>query len=266
LKNQFKAGNGKTTTADFAKRKREGLRIPTLSLYDAVIAKIANSCGVDLLLVGDSLGMTVLGYKNTIPVTVDDVLRHAAAVRRGAETAFVVADMPFMSYQISPEQAMKNAARFLQEAGSDGVKIEGGKAMACTIKRLVNAGVPVMAHIGLLPQNILIAGGYKKRGKTDSDRKELLEDAKVVEDAGAFSVVLECIEDEAAAQITQTLAIPTIGIGSGNSCDGQIQVINDILGLFTDFIPKHAKPYLSLSSDIKNALSSYVSDVLNRNF
>jgi 3-methyl-2-oxobutanoate hydroxymethyltransferase len=258
LKNNDK--NRKPTAIDFIARKKQGIKIPSLSLYDAPTAKFAVECGIDLLLVGDSLGMTMLGYENTIPVRLEDVLMHAAAVRRGAESAFVVADMPFMTYQISPEKAMENAARFLQTAGSDGVKLEGGVKMAKTAARLVGAGVPVMGHIGLLPQNVLTEGGYRKVGKNQDERRCLLDDAKSIEDAGAFCIILECIEDETAAIISESLNIPAIGIGSGKSCDGQIQVVTDILGI-SDFIPKHAKTYLNLADEIKKAFSRYASDV-----
>ncbi len=253
----------KPSSIDFAKRKANGIKIPSLSLYDCPTAKIAIECGIDLLLVGDSLGMTVLGFENTIPVTVEDVLRHSAAVRRGAPDAFVVADMPFMSYQISIDKAMENAARFLRESGCDGVKIEGGKLMSQTISRLVSAGVPVMAHIGLLPQNILTGGGYRKVGKTSAEAEELIADAKAVEESGAFCVVLECVEESLAKKISAKLKIPSIGIGSGDDCDGQIQVAHDVLGLLTDFIPKHAKRYANIAEEIKKAFTQYSSDILS---
>jgi len=249
------------TCFDFITRKAQGHKIASLSLYDTPTAKIAEDCGIDLLLVGDSLGMTVLGHKNTIPVTMDDMLRHSAAVRRGAEKSFIVADMPFMSYQTSVEDAMKNAARFLQESSCDAVKIEGGKDMAETIRRLVSAGIPVMAHIGLLPQKLLTSGGYRKIGSSVAESNDLLSDAKAVEDAGAFCVVLECVEDKLAGKISKKLKIPTIGIGSGELCDGQIQVVHDVLGLLEDFIPKHAKRYANLAKEIRRALSSYAADV-----
>ncbi len=252
----------KPSACEFARRKARGAKIPSLSLYDTPTAKIAASCGIDLLLVGDSLGMTVLGLKNTIPVKIEDVMRHSSAVRRGAPEAFVVADMPFMSYQTCPADAMRNAARFMQEADCDGVKIEGGVQMAETISRLVSAGVPVMAHIGLLPQRILTGCGYRKIGKNKEEERELLSDAKAVEKAGAFCVVLECVEDKVAEKITKSLRIPTIGIGSGDACDGQIQVAHDVLGLLPDFTPKHARRYANLAEEIQRAFTSYASDVI----
>jgi len=256
----------KPVSFDFIRRKGENKKIVALSLYDAIFAKFAYLAGIDLLLVGDSLGMTLLGMQNTLSVRLEDLLRHAAAVRRGAPYAYVIADMPFMTYQSSISDAMKNAAKFIQEASCDAVKIEGGKIMAPTIEKLVSAGIPVMAHIGLLPQKILTLGGYRKIGKTISERKELIEDAKAVEMAGAFSVVLECIEEETAGKITEILKIPTIGIGSGKHCDGQIQVAHDILGMNDDFIPKHSKRYVNLSEEIKKAFSIYYREVSENSF
>ncbi|HPO91750.1 MAG TPA: 3-methyl-2-oxobutanoate hydroxymethyltransferase [Victivallales bacterium] len=256
----------KPVSSDFIKRKTEGKKIAALSLYDALFAKFAYLAGIDLLLVGDSLGMTVLGMDNTLSVKLEDILRHASAVRRGAPYAYIVADMPFMTYQSSISDAMKNAAKFIQDASCDAVKIEGGKMAVPTIESLVSAGIPVMAHIGLLPQKILILGGYRKIGKTIEEKEELIEDAKAVEKAGAFSVILECVEEELAAKITEVLKIPTIGIGSGKNCDGQIQVAHDILGMNDDFIPKHAKKYINLSEEVKKVFSIYCKEVLENSF
>lgn len=248
------------------KMKREARKIVMLTAYDAPTAKLAEECGVELILVGDSLGMAVLGYRNTIPVTIEQSLHHCAAVKRGVTNSFVVGDMPFMTYQISPEQALSNAARYLQEAQVDGVKLEGGRRIAPTTERLVKAGVPVMGHIGLLPQNVKTAGGYRVIGRGDDEATRLLDDAKSLEDAGAFCMVLECIPAELAKRITESVSIPTIGIGAGPHCDGQVQVVNDLLGLFTDFQPKHAKRYADLTSEIRKAFSEYAAEVRDGKF
>lgn len=233
------AQDGKCSVCHLKKMKREGRKIVMITAYDAPTAKLAEECGADVILVGDSLGMAMLGYENTIPVTTEQMLHHCAAVRRGAKKSFVVGDMPFMSYQISEEQAMANAARYLQESMADGVKLEGGVSMAPTVKRLVQAGVPVMGHIGLLPQNVKTAGGYRVFGRKEDEASQLMADAKALEEAGAFCIVLECVPAELAKRITSSISIPAIGIGAGPECDGQVQVVNDILGLFSDFQPKH---------------------------
>ncbi|OGV48821.1 MAG: 3-methyl-2-oxobutanoate hydroxymethyltransferase [Lentisphaerae bacterium GWF2_52_8] len=251
----------KITVSHFRRQKEAGKKIVALTAYDAPTAALAEECGVELILIGDSLGMAVLGYSNTIPVTLEQILHHCAAARRGARRAFIVGDMPFMTYQISPEDALRNAGRLLQEAGADGVKLEGGERMAPTVERLVAAGVPVMGHIGLLPQNVLTSGGYRIAGRSEKEAEHLLLDAKAIQDAGAFCIVLEGMPAELSARITKSLAIPTIGIGGGPSCDGQIQVVNDLLGLFTDFIPKHTKRYANLSEDIRKALGNYAEEV-----
>ncbi len=256
----------KCSVCQLKKMKREGQKIVMLTAYDAPTAKLAEDCGVELILVGDSLGNAVLGYQNTIPVTIEQMLHHCAAVRRGVTNSFVVGDMPFMSYQISPEQAMTNAARFMQEAFVDGVKLEGGAKSAPTVKRLVSAGVPVMGHIGLLPQNVKTSGGYRVYGRSEEEAAKLMDDAKSLEDAGAFSIVLECVPAELAAKITAAISIPTIGIGAGPGCDGQVQVVNDILGLFTDFHPKHSKRYADLTSHIRKAFTEYSEEVRSGKF
>lgn len=256
----------KSSVCLFRKMKREGRKIVMLTAYDAPTAKLAEECGIDIILVGDSLGMAVLGYQNTIMVTLEQSLHHCAAVRRGVKNAFVVGDMPFMTYQVSPEQALTNAARYMQEAQCDGIKIEGDAKMAPTVERLVHAGVPVMGHIGLLPQNIKTAGGYRIAGKTQEDAAKMLADAKAMEEAGAFCLVLECMPAELAKQITESISIPTISIGAGVHCDGQVQVVNDILGLFTDFKPKHAKRYADLTGEIRRAFTEYADEVRNSKF
>ncbi len=256
----------KLTVKYFLQKKEKGEKIISLSLYDAPTARLAEECGVELLLVGDSMGNTILGYRNTIPVTIEQSLHHCAAVARGAKFAFLAGDMPFMTYHISAEQAMANAARYLQEVGMDAVKLEGGAHMAPTVARLVRAGVPVLGHIGLLPQNLLTEGGYRMTGKSSAEAEKIIADAKSLEDAGAFAVILECMPPELAAEITSKVKIPTIGIGAGPDCDGQIQVVNDILGLFTDFVPKHAKRYAKLGDEIKKAFGEYAKDVHGRRF
>ncbi len=256
----------KITVSYFRKKKSKGEKLVTLSLYDAATAKLAEACGVELILVGDSLGNTMLGYENTLPVTLEQSLHHTAAVRRGAKLAFVVGDMPFMTYQVSIEEAMRNAARYLKEALADAVKIEGGKNMAPTVKRLVDAGIPVLGHIGLLPQNILTAGGYRLAGKTEEAAERMLEDALALQDAGAFAVVIEGTPAQVSKKITGALKIPTIGIGAGVYCDGQVQVVNDILGLFSDFVPKHTKQYVNLTEEITKAFNAYAGEVLDSKF
>jgi 3-methyl-2-oxobutanoate hydroxymethyltransferase len=214
-----------------------------------------------LILVGDSLGNVVLGYETTVPVTMEDMLHHTKAVTRGAKSALVVGDMPFMTYQISAEEALRNAARFLQEGGAQTVKLEGGVAVAETVKRIVDAGIPVMGHIGLTPQYINQLGGHQIQGKTTAAAEKLIEDAVALEQAGAFAVVLETVPAPLAALITQRLSIPTIGIGAGPGCDGQVQVVHDVLGLTSGFVPKHAKQYVRLAELIKNAVTEYQNDV-----
>jgi 3-methyl-2-oxobutanoate hydroxymethyltransferase len=250
----------------FKQKKKANEKIVALTAYDAPTAKFAEEAGIELILVGDSLGMAVLGYDTTIPVTIEESIHHCCAVRRGAHGAFIVGDMPFMTYRLSIESTLKNAARYMQEAMVDAVKVEGGKEIADTIKMLVTAGVPVLGHIGLLPQSVKTAGGYKITGRTDLQAENLLEDALAVQDAGAFAVVLEGVTKDVAKHITEKLEIPTIGIGAGVFCDGQIQVVNDLLGLFTDFVPKHAKQYVNLGERIKEAFESYHSDVTSSTF
>jgi len=255
----------KLTARGFRAMKADGRAVVALSVYDAPTAGFAEARGVDLLLVGDSLGMAVLGYESTIPVTIEESLHHCGAVRRGAPNTFVVGDMPFMTYQTSPVDAMRNAARYLQDVGCDAVKVEGGREMAETVARMVGAGIPVLGHVGLLPQKVLTSGGYRRAGTTDEDANRVLADAKAVEAAGAFAVVLEGIPSALAAEISSALDIPTIGIGAGPGCDGQIQVVSDILGLLS-FTPKHAKRYVDLDAVIQDAFSRYIDDVRSKRF
>jgi 3-methyl-2-oxobutanoate hydroxymethyltransferase len=251
----------RVTIAAIGEMKRKKEKIPMLTAYDCVTAKMVDESGVPLILVGDSLGMVMLGYESTIPVTMDEMIHHTKAVVRGAKKALVVGDMPFMTYHISVSDALHNAARFIREAGAQAVKLEGGEIVAETVRRLVGCGIPVMGHIGLTPQSIHQLGGYKARGRSLEEARKLLNDARILEEAGAFTIVLECTPAALSRLITQRLAIPTIGIGAGPDCDGQVQVISDILGLYTEFVPKHAKQYARLAGEIKTAVSSYISEV-----
>ncbi len=255
----------KNTVNTFRKMKAEGNKIVMITSYDAVTAKMATEAGADLLLVGDSMANAILGYPNTVALSLEESMFHVHAVRRGAPDAFVVADMPFMTFQNSMEKALDNAAMYLQKCGADAVKIEGGMSILPVMRRMVECGIPVMAHIGLLPQKVLTSGGYKLSGKTEDDAKRLLEEALAVQDAGAFSVVLECMPEAIGKTISETLEIPTIGIGGGRFCDGQVQVITDVLGI-GDFLPRHAKRYAECGSIMRNALKSYVNDVKNKTF
>jgi len=241
--------------------KQKGEKITMLTAYDYNTAKIVDEAGVPLILVGDSLGMVVLGYESTIPVTMDEMLHHTKAVVRGTKQAMIIGDMPFMTYHVSIEDALYNAGRFIQEGGAQAVKLEGGVTVAEKVRRIVECGIPVMGHIGLTPQSIHQLGGYKVRGKTQETATRLVADAKALEEAGAFSVVLETVPAQLATLITQSISIPTIGIGAGIGCDGQVQVINDILGSFTDFVPKHAKQYAKLTDIIRNAVTEYHNEV-----
>jgi len=241
--------------------KQNGEKIVMLTAYDYVTAKIVDEAGVPLILVGDSLGMVMLGYDSTIPVTLEVMLHHTKAVVRGTKNALVVGDMPFMTYQISTEEAIRNAGRFLQETGCKAVKLEGGVTMAEKVRKIVDCGIPVMGHIGLTPQSINQLGGHRIQGKTPEAARRLLEDAIALEKAGAFAVVLETVPAPLATLITKKISIPTIGIGAGAGCDGQVQVINDILGSYTDFVPKHAKQYAKIASIMADAISQYNSEV-----
>jgi len=256
----------RVTITEIKEMKQKKEKIPMLTAYDYVTAKIVDEAGVPLILVGDSLGMVILGYETTIPVTMEEMLHHTKAVVRGARRALIVADMPFMTYHISVSEALRNAARFIQEGGAQAVKLEGGKIVAETVKRIVDCGIPVMAHIGVTPQSIYQLGGYKVQGKTPELAKILLKDARILGEAGAFSLVLECVPAPLARVITQAINIPTIGIGAGPDCDGQVQVISDILGLFTEFVPKHAKQYAKLASEMKTAVANYVAEVKSHTF
>ena len=256
----------RVTITEIKEMKQKKENIPMLTAYDYVTAKMVDEAGVPLILVGDSLGMVMLGYESTIPVTMEEMIHHTKAVVRGAKKALIVGDMPFMTYHISMSDALHNAARFIQEGGAQAVKLEGGEVVADTVRRLVGCGIPVMGHIGLTPQSIHQLGGFKVRGKGLEEARKLLNDARILEQAGAFAIVLECTPAPLSELITQKLAIPTIGIGAGSDCDGQVQVISDLLGLYTEFVPKHAKQYAKLAGEIKTAVSTYVSEVKSRSF
>ena len=246
--------------------KPKGEKITMLTAYDYTTAKIIDEVGIPLILVGDSLGMVVLGYESTIPVTIEEMLHHTKTVVRGTKQAMVIGDMPFMTYHINTDDALRNAARFIQEGGAQAIKLEGGITVAEKVKRIVECGIPVMGHIGLTPQSIHQLGGFKVQGKTPKAATRLLKDAQALEEAGAFAIVLETIPALLATLITQKIGIPTIGIGAGIGCDGQVQIINDILGSFTDFVPKHAKQYAKLADIMSSAIAEYYKEVKAGNF
>jgi len=251
---------------DIAQMKAKGEKIPMVTTYDYTSARLADAAQIPIVLVGDSLGMVVLGYESTIPVTMEDMIHHVKMVARGAQQALVVADMPFMSYQVDQGQALTNAARLLQEGGAQTVKLEGGESVAGTVHRIVECGIPVMGHLGLTPQSVNGFGGYRVQGRLRQEAVQLLKDAKALEDAGAYAVVLELVPTALARLISQRLTVPTIGIGAGPGCDGQVQVLHDMMGLFTDFVPKHAKRYANLGDDIIEALVRYSKEVLAGEF
>ncbi len=260
------AARKKVTTRTFRQKKLRGEPITMLTAYDFTTARAVDQAGVDCILVGDSLGMVVLGYPNTLPVTMEDMLHHCKAVARGASSALLVGDMPFMSYQVSTAEAVRNAGRFLQEAGMEGVKLEGGRERADAVRQIVAAGIPVMGHIGLTPQSVAQFGGFVPQGKTAAAARRLLEDAQILQEAGCFSIVLESVPAQLAELISQQLEIATIGIGAGVGCDGQVLVIHDLLGLFDRFTPKFVKQYRTLHRDIVDALAEYRAEVEGRAF
>ena len=251
----------KQTVATFRKAKEEGKKISMLTAYDYSTAGLLDAAGINGILVGDSLGNVMLGYEDTISVTMEDMIHHGAAVARGVKNALVVIDMPFMSYQTSVYDAMVNAGRLMKEGRANAVKLEGGREVAPQIQAIVQAGIPVMAHLGLTPQSIHAFGGYKVQGKDEEAARKLIENAKEVEAAGAFAVVLECVPAPLAELVTKQISIPTIGIGAGAGCDGQILVYQDMLGLFSDFSPKFAKRYAELGTAMQEAFKAYVEDV-----
>ena len=256
----------KVRIPDLAKWKRQGRKITMLTAYDATMAALLDRAGIDALLVGDSLGMVVLGHETTIPVTLDAVIHHAAAVTRGARRALIVADLPFLTYQLSAEQALQNAGRLLQEGGVHAVKLEGGRTLAEIVRRLVEAGIPVMGHLGLTPQSVHQLGGFGAVGKTAEEAARIFEDARALQQAGAFAIVLESIPVELATRITAELTIPTIGIGAGPDCDGQVLVSYDAFGLFDRFVPRFVKQYANLGEMILKGAQEYIEDVQRGSF
>ncbi len=251
----------KITIQDFIKKKQEKKKITMLTAYDYPFAKMVDEAEIDAILVGDSLAMVVQGLENTLPVTMDEMIYHTKMVSRAVSRAMVIGDMPYLSYQISIEDAVRNAGKFLKDGGAQGVKLEGGREVEDRVKAMTRAEIPVMAHIGLTPHAIHRMGGYKIQGKTEEAAQRLIDDAKILEDAGAFSVLLEAIPADLAARITEALTIPTIGIGAGPLCDGQILVLHDVLGLFERFLPRFAKRYVNLKEDALIAMKQYKEEV-----
>jgi len=251
----------RNTIRDIQKLKDAPERITMLTAYDATSARLAEAAGVPMLLVGDTLGMVIQGHSSTIPVTLDHMIYHAAIVTRVTQKPLVVGDLPFMTYSVSAEQALQNSGRLMQEGGVSAVKLEGGEALAPTIKRIVDAGIPVMAHIGLTPQSVNNFGGFRVQGRDVDTAKQLVRDAQAIEQAGAFAVVLELVPTPLAKTITEKLSIPTIGIGAGPHTDGQVQVFHDILGLFDEFVPRHTRRYAEIGQAMRDAITQYVSDV-----
>ena len=256
----------KNTTATFKKAKEEKQKITMLTAYDYSFAKLMDEAGINSILVGDSVGMVCLGYEDTLPVTMEDMIHHTKAVARGAKNALVVADMPFMSYQTSVYDAVVNAGRLIKEGGAQAVKLEGGFEVTEQIKAIVDASIPVVAHIGLTPQSVNAFGGFKVQGKSEAAAQKLLDEARAVEKAGAFAVVMECVPAKLAAKITEELSIPTIGIGAGAGCDGQVLVYQDMLGLFSDFTPKFVKQFAKVGEIVKGAFEGYIREVQEGTF
>lgn len=251
----------KITTSAIRKMKQSGEKISMLTAYDYSTAAIMDAEGMDIILIGDSLGMVVLGYDSTLPVTMEDMIHHTKAVSRAVKRAMVIADMPFLSYHTSVREGVYNAGRLMKEAGAHGVKMEGGQEVADVVRKITSSGIPLMGHLGLTPQSVHQLGGYKVQGKDDKTARKLMEDARVLEEAGAFSVVLECVPAQLAGEISRALTIPTIGIGAGAECDGQVLVVNDMLGIFEKFTPKFVKKYAELNKDIRAAMKQYIDEV-----
>jgi 3-methyl-2-oxobutanoate hydroxymethyltransferase len=263
LKPVIDSDRKKTSVASFMRMKTENRRIVMVTSYDYPTAAIADAVGVDSILVGDSYGMVVLGYENTIPVTVEELLPVCRAVRRGATHPLLIGDMPFMSFQVSSEEAIRTAGRFVKEGGMEAVKIEGGKEVSKIVESISRVGIPVLGHIGVTPQTATLRGGYRIQGRNLDSSDKLVDDAKSLEEAGAFGVVLEMVTEEVAKVIAETVSVPTIGIGSGRFCDGQVLVLHDIIGLYPSFTPKFAKRYVDVGGMIKQALQDFTVDVRN---
>ncbi len=256
----------RVTIRDLRRMKRNGEKIPMITAYDYTSAQLVERAGVPLILVGDSLGQVVLGYDSTVPVTMDEMVHHIKTVVRGTQRAHVVGDLPFLSYHADVPEAIRNAGRLLKEGGAQSVKLEGGRSQAETVSRIVESGIPVMGHIGLTPQAVNQLGGYRVQGRSLKDAVRLMEDARALEEAGAYAIVLECVPAQLADMITERVGVPTIGIGAGVGCDGQVQVFHDMMGLYQDFVPKHARRYAQLGQTIVEATQGYIRDVENEQF
>lgn len=256
----------KFTVSTFMESKSKGEKITMLTAYDYTTAKLLDESGADTLLVGDSLGMVMLGYDSTLKVTVDDIIHHSKAVTRGAKRAMVIADMPYLSYHISVEETIRNAGRLIQEGGAQAVKLEGGEEILDMVRGLIRAQIPVIGHLGLTPQSVNMIGGYKVQGKSEAQARKLIHDAKLLEEAGVFGIVLECVPKQLAELISKSISIPTIGIGAGVGCDGQVLVIQDMLGMYSDLSPKFVKQYRNIGDDIRAGVKEYVQEVKNGMF
>ncbi len=256
----------KFTVSSFLKAKKNGEKISMLTAYDYSTAKLLDGAGVDSLLVGDSLGMVMLGYENTLQVTVEDMIHHCRAVARATKRAMVVGDMPFLSYHVNIEESIRNAGRIIQEGRAEAVKLEGGREVLDKVKAIVKAQIPVMGHLGLTPQSINIFGGFKVQGKSEEQAKKIIEDALLLQEAGVFAIVLECVPEGLAKIISEKLDIPTIGIGAGKYCDGQVLVTQDMLGMYTDFTPKFVRQYAKLNEEISNAVKDYINEMKEGKF
>jgi 3-methyl-2-oxobutanoate hydroxymethyltransferase len=261
-----KTARKKITTLTLRQKKENGEPITMLTGYDYPTALALDQAGIDAILVGDSLGMVVLGYENTLPVTMEDMLHHCQAVARGAKTAMLIGDMPFMSYQASTEEAVRNAGRFLQSGGMDAIKLEGGRARLEAVSAIIGAGIPVMGHIGLTPQSVHMLGGFRPQGRSAISAERLLEDAILLDQAGCFSLVLESVPAKLAEMVSKRISMPTIGIGAGGGCDGQVLVTHDLLGLFDRFTPKFVRKYANLHSEMEDAFKAFINDVENHAF
>jgi len=257
---------GKVTIQTLQAKKDRGEPLTFLTAYDYTTAVALDRAGIDGILVGDSVGMVVLGYENTLPVTMEDMLHHCRAVARGASRAHLIGDMPFMSYQVTTAQAVRNAGRFLQQGGMDAIKLEGGRERAEVVKAIISAGIPVMGHIGLTPQSVHQLGGWKVQGKSADSAQRLIEDARILEEVGCYALVLESVPSEVAGLVSQLLTIPVIGIGAGNRCSGQVLVTHDLLGLFDRFTPSFVKKYAALYAEMERAFREYIADVKERRF
>lgn len=257
---------GKFTVSSFIEFKEKGTKVSMLTAYDYSTAKLLDEAGVDTILVGDSLGMVMLGYEDTLSVTMEDMLHHTRAVARGVKNAFVVGDMPFMSYHITVEEAVRNAGRFIKEAGADAVKLEGGEDVVDKIRAIVKAQIPVVGHLGLTPQSVNMFGGFKVQGKSEAQAKKLIEEAMLLQEAGCCAIVLECVPEKLAKIVSEKLTIPTIGIGAGKYCDGQVLVIQDMLGMYSDFVPKFVKKFADVGTAMKDAVAEYKKEVQDMTF